>query len=433
MNLVPRTLFGRLALIMTVGLIVAQLAGTALHLSERQRSLSEAVSGEMAQRLAAMHRALNSQATSQRATLAEHLSTDRLMLTVASDAPPARDVVSALPAFAERLRKQIAPGFEIRPLALPGHGRFGFDVYIQLEGLQWLRIQGEAPDAIFAQPWHVLINLGVMLIAITAIVIVVARAAVRPLTRLASAAHDLADDLNHPPLDVQGPSEVRAAVTAFNTMQTRIRHNIEERERFLAAVSHDLKTPLTRLRLRAAMLGAEAQGDAILNDVQDMQSLIDDALGFLRGRVVDEPTQAIDLVALIESVADDFAHESEVSLDLPSALRINGQPRALQRALRNLVQNALKYGRSAEIHVDASQAPLVLTVCDQGPGLAQDELEAVFEPFYRVEDSRNRDTGGAGLGLAIVRQVARNHGGDVTLRNRPEGGLCARWLLPSGR
>lgn len=430
MRWMPRTLFGRLVLLMTVGLVIAQLAGTAIHLRERQRSLGDTVSHELSQRIAAIHRAIDSHVGPERQHLAKLLSTPRLNLSIEPFAPASNPAPTMLTDFAERLHDQLGTEVELRTIAMPRFGAFVFDVYLKLGGDEWLRLKGSAPDDIFAQPWHVLINLGVMLLAIVVLVIFAARSTVRPLTQLASAARGLANDLKHPPLPEEGPSEVRDAAHAFNTMQTRIRSGIEERERFLAAVSHDLKTPVTRLRLRAEMLTDEYLREDIRHDVDDMQQLIDDALDFLRGKSVEEPIQPIDLIALVESVVDDFAHTGQVSLVAPEMLRFNGRPRALQRALRNLVDNALKYGRSAQVALEERPGSIVISVEDEGEGIPEAELQFAFEPFYRIEESRCRETGGTGLGLAIVRQVAYSHGGDAQLINRPGHGMRAELRLP---
>jgi len=430
MRWLPRSLFGRLVLLMTAGLLFAQLAGSAIHLRERQRSLGDVVSLELVQRFAAFHRAIDGEPALARQRLATHLSTPRLALTIEHWAPQAIQVATMLTDFVPRMREQLGPGFELRTVTLPGFGSFDFDMYLQLSDGSWLRIHGRLPDDIFARPWHVLINLGVMLAAIVILVVFVARSTVRPLTQLAAAANGLAEDLRHPPLPEEGPSEVKESARAFNLMQTRIRSDIEERERFLAAVSHDLKTPVTRLRLRAEMMNDRNLREDVRRDVDEMQQLIDDALDFLRGKAVEEAIQPIDLVALVESVVDDFSHAGLVSLQAPDYLRFNGRPRALQRALRNLVDNALKYGSTARVVLSADSQVIELSVEDDGPGIPEHELESAFEPFYRIEGSRSRETGGTGLGLAIVRQVFRGHGGDVVLCNLPEQGLRVEVKIP---
>jgi signal transduction histidine kinase len=225
---------------------------------------------------------------------------------------------------------------------------------------------------------------------------------------------------------------VREAAQAFNAMQRRIRSGIEERERFLAAVSHDLKTPVTRLRLRSELLENTDLRERFVRDLDEMQGMLGSALDFLQGKATNEAIQPLDLTALVESMVDDYVEVGHVvHLNAPESLRITGRPQALRRAIGNLIDNALKYGNTAAIEITQNPQRLRITVDDEGPGLPEAELEQVFEPFYRLEYSRSRETGGVGLGLAIVRQIARGHGGDVVLSNRPDGGMRAVLDLPS--
>jgi signal transduction histidine kinase len=215
-------------------------------------------------------------------------------------------------------------------------------------------------------------------------------------------------------------------------MQDRIRHGIEEREHFLAAVSHDLKTPVTRMRLRSELLTDANLRERTLRDLDEMQQMLGGALDFLRGKAADEAQRPIDMLALLESLVDD---QAELGRDIrllagADAVRFVGRPQALRRAIGNLVDNALKYSRRATLALDDDGKLLRIVVEDEGPGIPDAELERVFEPFHRVDSSRNRETGGVGLGLAIVRQIALDHGGEVTLANRAGGGLRAELRLP---
>ena len=427
----PRTLFGRLVLVMTAGLLLAQLLGAVLHLSELRRTVGRTVSHELAQRVAAVYRAVDSQTGAERERLARVLSTPRQQLTLEAVAPPDRDDTAMFPEILDNLTVLLGPDVEVRPLRMPRIGNFVFDFYIRLSAGDWLRIQGNAPTEIFAWPWHLLANLGLMLGAVIVLVWFAARTTVKPLTDLARAARDLGEDLRRAPLAEDGPSEVRQAAHAFNAMQLRIRHDIEERERFLAAVSHDLKTPVTRLRLRSELLGDTELRQRFLHDLDDMQDLLGGALDFLQGKAVEEAMQPVDLAAMAESLADDFtAAGGTVTLQESESLRVVARPRALRRAFANLIDNALKYGGCADISLSAANGELLIAIADDGPGLPEGELERVFEPFYRIETSRNRSTGGVGLGLAIVRQIAHSHGGTVSLENRAEGGLRAVLRLP---
>jgi signal transduction histidine kinase len=427
----PRTLFGRLVLVMTAGLLLAQLLGAVLHLSELRRTVGRTVSHELAQRVAAVYRAVDSQTGAERERLARVLSTPRQQLTLEAVAPPDRDDTAMFPEILDNLTVLLGPDVEVRPVRMPRIGNFVFDFYIRLSAGDWLRIQGNAPTEIFAWPWHLLANLGLMLGAVIVLVWFAARTTVKPLTDLARAARDLGEDLRRAPLAEDGPSEVRQAAHAFNAMQLRIRHDIEERERFLAAVSHDLKTPVTRLRLRSELLGDTELRQRFLHDLDDMQDLLGGALDFLQGKAVEEAMQPVDLAAMAESLADDFtAAGGTVTLQESESLRVVARPRALRRAFANLIDNALKYGGCADISLSAANGELLIAIADDGPGLPEGELERVFEPFYRIETSRNRSTGGVGLGLAIVRQIADSHGGTVSLENRAEGGLRAVLRLP---
>lgn len=431
MKLLPRTLFGRIVLLIAGGLVLAQLIGAVMHLTERQRTIGTTVGKEFAQRIAAIYRAIDSQADSERQGLAERLSTPRQHLSVVAAAPAPESTMAAPSEFHSRLAEVLGQEIGIRPVTLPRIGAFAFDVYLELKSGGWLRVEGSAPKEIFAWPVHLFGYLALMLAVVIVLIWYVARMTVRPLTRLAQAARGLGEDLRQPPLPEDGPSEVREAAQAFNAMQKRIRHDIEERERFLAAVSHDLKTPVTRLRLRSELLADENLRERNLRDLDEMQLMLTSALDLLRGKAVDEAVGPIDMVALLESLTDDQAESGhEVSLTTPASARFAGRPQALRRAIGNLIENALKYGAHAAVTLEADDAGVCIVVEDDGPGLPDEELDKVFEPFYRAEPSRNRETGGVGLGLAIVRQVARKHGGNVTLTNRPGGGLRAMLWLP---
>lgn len=433
MRWLPRTLFGRMLLLMSAGLVLAQAAGAVIFLVEQQRSLGHTLSHEVAQRITALYRTLDRLPATEQAAVAASLSTPRLVLAIEDAAPPgagAGGEAARGSDFADHLREALGETRPMRFVQVPRVGRFAFDVRLQLASGRWLGVQGRAPQEVFPWPWHLLVNLALMLLAVGALVAVAARGVTRPLVDLAAAARRLATDLRQPPLPERGPTEIREAAHAFNAMQSRIRAGIEERERFLAAVSHDLKTPVTRLRLRSEMLDDAGLRERYVADLDDMQQLLDGALDYLRGKAVDEPVQVVDIVALVESLVDDYAGLGDVRLGAPDALQCPARPRALRRALMNLIDNALKYGQRAAVTLRAQPGAVEIVVDDDGPGVEPGELERVFEPFHRLEASRSRDTGGSGLGLAIARQIARAHGGEVTLANREQGGLRAVLTLP---
>ncbi len=225
---------------------------------------------------------------------------------------------------------------------------------------------------------------------------------------------------------------MRRAASAFNRMQTRLRELFDERTRILAAVSHDLQTPITRLQLRAEMMEDAAQRDKVLADLGEMQALVEEGLAYAGSTAAPKETEVLaDLDALVASLVADYADAGRpVSLAGVCGQPVRTQPRKLRRLLGNLVDNALKFGGSAELTLGVASDPYAISVRDHGEGIAEEELEKVFEPFYRLESSRNRETGGTGLGLAIARQLASSLGVILSLRNHPEGGLEAMLNLP---
>jgi len=251
------------------------------------------------------------------------------------------------------------------------------------------------------------------------------------LLQLANAAERLGKDIHHAPLDERGPIEVRRAAHAFNTMQARLVRYIQEHTRFLAAISHDLKTPITRLRLRAELMDDHNLHEKFLRDLDDMESMVNATLNYMRGIDQQENMQPIDMMALLESLQSD-AQEMKHKVIIKGTANgpYLGKPQALKRCLGNLIDNALKYGKSATIRIEENSDQLIILIEDQGPGIPEDKLELVFEPFYRLEESRNRDSGGTGLGLSIARNIAQSQGGRLFAKNVLGGGLEIVLILP---
>jgi signal transduction histidine kinase len=228
---------------------------------------------------------------------------------------------------------------------------------------------------------------------------------------------------------------VAQAAAAFNTMQARIRRFVDDRTAMLAAIGHDLRTPITRMRLRAEFVEDEGLRAKMLADLAEMEAMVAATLAFARDDAAAETAVPLDLAALVRTVADeanDLAGGEVVTVAGPSHLTLRARPVALKRALANLVGNAVAYAGSCRVTLGQPEAGTVrITIEDDGPGIPEAELERVFQPFHRVERSRSRETGGAGLGLPIARTILRGHGGDVTLANRRGGGLVATVTLPA--
>lgn len=282
-----------------------------------------------------------------------------------------------------------------------------------------------------------LLGLQLLILGLTAWLSV--RWALRPLAQMAhmaQAAHALTPGQPAPALPEEGPDEVAQAARAFNAMQVRIDAHLNERMQLLAAISHDLQSPITRLRLRSDMVGDEPLRTKLHADLNDMQALVEEGLAYARtAQAAQEVPRAVDLYALLDNLvcdATDAGHT--VSLHGPTKLPpVSTRVQALRRLVTNLLDNALKFGAQAEIHLSATNGAITIRVLDQGPGIPPAELQAVLQPFYRVESSRNRETGGTGLGLAIAHQLSLALSGELTLSNRPEGGLQAQLRFPAPR
>jgi signal transduction histidine kinase len=259
----------------------------------------------------------------------------------------------------------------------------------------------------------------------------VARIATRPLRQLAEAADKLDISRAGEPLPELGSSEVRVATRAFNRMQKRIYEDVRERTGMLAAITHDLQTPLTRLRLRLEKLPDEALRNKLVGDMQSMQQMLQEGLELSRSLDAGEATQLLDLDSLLDSLCSDAVETGQqVDYVEHTAVQLKAQPLALRRAFSNLLDNAVKYGRRAQVSLRRDAHQCHIRIRDFGPGIPPELLETVFTPFYRIEHSRSRGSGGTGLGLSIARNIVLRHNGELTLTNHAEGGLLVHVVLP---
>lgn len=270
------------------------------------------------------------------------------------------------------------------------------------------------------------------MISIAVLAYLVARMTARPFRQLAQAAQDLGQDINRPPLDLLGASEIRQASAAFNAMQARIRQYIFQRTQMLAAITHDLQTPLTRMRLRLEKVADTELQERLIGDLSAMQEMVREGLVLARSMDTTEAMQMLDLDSLLGSVVDDATDAGQdVTLEGKASMAVLGRPLDLRRCLVNLIDNAVKYGHDAQVCVDRINGTARIRIRDGGPGIPRSELGRVFDPFYRVETSRSRESGGTGLGLTIARNVTEQHGGSISLANHPEGGLEVTLMLPA--
>jgi len=249
-----------------------------------------------------------------------------------------------------------------------------------------------------------------------------------PIQRLARAAENLGRGEETVPIPAAGPREIRNLTETFNLMQERLVRTVADKTRIMAALGHDLRSPLTALRVRAEMVDEEETRDALITSIEEMQDMVERTLAFARGMAISEPPETVDLADFLANLKQDMLDEFELETCAP--LRIRLRPHAMRRALRNIIENAVRYGGDVAVRYSQEHDRVVIEVRDHGPGIPSAQLESVFEPFYRVETSRSRITGGTGLGLSIARSILRSHGGDITLLNHHNGGLLVKLDLP---
>jgi signal transduction histidine kinase len=454
MRWLPQSLFGRLMLVLASGLLAAQLVSAVINLAERDRLLVTAGGMQQAQRIADVVKLLDSLAPAERGRIAGVLNVPPLVLSL-HDAPAlgSQEAGPRAVMFVAMLRASIGGEHDVRvesrapgppPDWAPGPGPRGMmggpgmmvhgggppgpvlRTEVRLRDGGWARFDTELPPAAAGVPWRLAATLAILAAAVLVLSYVAVRWVTRPLLVLSDAAQALGKDINRPPLAEEGPREIRQAAHAFNTMQTRLVRFIDERTRIFAAMSHDLKTPITRMRLRADLLDDEEARQRFEADLKEMETMVTDTLDFMRGMSGHEVRQDIDVMALLDSLQSD--HEAmgrSVGIEGRAPAPYPARVSLLRRCLSNLIDNAVLYGDRATIQVEDTPACLTIRVLDEGPGIPEGELEQVFEPFYRLEPSRNRATGGTGLGLAIARNIAQMHGGDIVLRNRSTRGLEA--------
>jgi len=463
-RLLPKSLFGQTLLILLAGLIVSHVVGSWIYTSDREQAVRAVGGFAAAQRITNLTRLVQDAPREWRDRIVATLS-DQTFRVSLSGAPPAMagaddtavaqaikaflvDQLSLPPARQPRVSAAVPDGSIFAGLHGPmigrgpmmhgfgGFGQFGgfrdLQVAVPLPDGQWLSFATALPESGPSFSGQFLISMGLMAAIILAVSVWAVRRVTAPLASLSAAAERLGNDLNAPPVPETGSVETRQASRAFNAMQARLRALIENRTRMLAAISHDLRTPLTLLRLRAENVSDAPERDKMLATIAEMDAMIAATLQFARDEATGEPRRQTDIAALLASLIDDMADTGlPVAMQPAQPIICECQPGALKRALSNLLDNAVKYGKRAHAAIRSTSQGVEITIDDEGPGIPEDELARVFLPFYRVEGSRSRETGGIGLGLAIALSVVQAHGGRLTLSNRPAGGLRASITLPA--
>jgi signal transduction histidine kinase len=391
--------------------------------------------GVLLERVAATARIIDSAAAEDRPHLIAVLARPPMELALETERPKRQPEGGWPFSFADYARRQIqlALGDPDRGVLLfkeKDKGRGG-SAWVPLRDGAWLSVTVAGPIA-GPRRGEVALALTLVAIVVAPISCWAARKLSATLAALAQAAENLGVDSGAPPLKEAGPRELRIAIRAFNRMQERLKRFIDDRTRMLAAMSHDLRTPLTRLRLRAEFIEDRDQQRKMLAELEEMTAMIDATLAFAREDAEREDARRLDLGELVASVCDDAIDANEdVTFEPAPRCEILGRPSALRRAIANVVGNAVKYAGGASVRVAARGAEFVVEIDDDGPGIPEHERERVFAPFYRIETSRSRETGGTGLGLAVARSIVHAHGGDIRLADRAGGGLRVTILVPA--
>lgn len=448
----PDTLVGRTVLVMLAGLLLAQLAGVVLYSLNRLELTTRLGSRQLAEKLAGIVLIVEGTPDAERGRVIRAVELPGLRIgwgqvpLVAFDDRSREDA-----AIAEALRRHLKNGEDVRlssrPPPMPpdmmaggmqgDHPRPGFGmmrhghppltrVAVNLPDGSWLNFVVDMPpdEPLWRPRFFGPLTAGMLLVMGLSVLAV--RRGAKPLAVLAAAAKRLGRDVAAPPVPVEGPREVREAAEAFNEMQTRLRRFIDDRTQMIAAISHDLRTPITRLKLRAEFVEDDEERLKMLSDLDEMESMIASTLAFARDDSAREARKRVDLAQLLASLCDDL----DAFYEGPDSFLLLAGQTGLKRAFANLIENARKYAGGSRVRLERTGGEVLVTIEDDGPGIPEMEMERVFAPFYRVESSRNRDTGGTGLGLAVARSAIRAHGGDICLANRSEGGLLVTVTLP---
>ena len=477
-RLMPQTLRGQLLSVLLLAVLGAQTAGTFLLLDERRLAVRAALGAEVVGRAANVTRLLEESPPAMHSTILGAADSPLVRFRVDPE-PLAQDIqgmgaedvarrLSALLANAEPRAIAVQtralsndtmmppfssvggsphihpdPGNAMVARHMPemhrrmmafhrsGRGALELTLSIRLADSAWLNVATQLRPPALQLTWSAAISTALLLATIAGVVWFSVRRLTQPMEAIAEQAERLGRGDDVTPIPLSGPIELRRTIDAFNRMQARLRRFIRERTEIVAALAHDLRSPLTAMRFRAEMLDPSEDRQRLELLITEMEQMTEASLTFGRGVTVNEPMTEIDLSNLVEQIAAEL-RETAAAVEFTSAgaVTVSGRPIALKRALRNLVENAIRYGERATISVSRQIGEAVLIVSDEGPGLDEEALERAFEPYLRFETSRSRETGGAGLGLAIARDVVRSHGGEIVLRNRPSRGLDAVVTLP---
>ena len=434
----PRSIAGQIALLVVAGIAVAHMVATLAFLLLHEPPNPDGLPVVAVSRVATIARLLDAAEPEARAALIASADRSLPLLRIApwdGAEPEARRATAAEPPVVKRLRAAFGRPIAITDLDPPGQAPDGI-LHLGLSTPAGATLQARLPDVSLRAPRQGALIFTVVFLALTLALLCVwaTRALTAPLARLAGAAEAFGTRDDHVALPESGPEEVLAVARALDRMRARVRRSIDDRTQMLAAISHDLRTPITRLRLRAEFIEDEHARASTLRDLDQMNGLVEAALSFVRdGQARDSGSHSlVDLASVVQTVCDGFSDVgAPVGVERTRHVLVQGRPDELQRAISNLVDNAVKYGGRATVRMEASTRGVRVCVLDPGPGIPRAEREAMLQPFVRGDRARNLNAaGGFGLGLSIVQAIVEAHHGRLVLDDRPEGGLCAAIELP---
>ncbi|MFB2864419.1 ATP-binding protein [Aeromonas sp. MdU4] len=450
----PKGLTGQIILVALAGLILIQLLSIQIYRTDREEALGFVNSRNAMQRIISVVRLLSLSPPSLYDEILKASRSETLLLRI-EDEPLQPDNRS--PRFEQLVRSRLGypPGLTVeisaelkedtqRSKAWEHHARMMRDrkgpppprdmrLYGSIELPQggWLQFSSLVDKEVGSWSWQTTLNLMLVASLVIGLMILLFRRATRPLKQLAGNAERLGRGEDIEPLQEVGPTEIRESIQAFNRMHTRLDRFVQDRTRMLAAISHDLRTPITSLRLRSEFLADGEDKERIQQTLQQMEQMLAATLSFAREEGQQEATRELDLVSLLVSLCDDYADTGQPVTCLAEGKEVYAcRANTLRRVLQNLIGNAIKYAGSAEVSLERCKDELLIRVCDNGPGIDPARLEDVFKPFVRLDEARNTESGSVGLGLSIARTLVHQHGGELILLNRPQGGLEARISLP---
>lgn len=429
-SLWPRTLGARLFLILLAGLTIAHALSFGFLFMERYMTTKSVMLATLEHDIATSIAILDRLPAKERPDWIAQLDRGTYRYVLGSGLAGLPDLSPQAVEIAAKIRAAVAPRYQLKVESIPNDGK-----HLQAH----LTLSDGNPLTVDIHPALMPLTEWLPYVLVAQLVLIVfccwlaVRIAIRPLVQLANAADTLDFTKKGPRLNETGPKEIAYAATAFNSMRDRITQYLEERMQILASISHDLQTPITRMKLRAEMADESPGREKLLNDLTEIERLVHEGIAYAKSAHGNSEKPArVDFDSFLESLVFDY---QDTGSAVTSGGKVNTsvvtRPHALRRILTNLIDNALKFGGNAEIEVHQEDRKIVIKVLDRGPGIPEDQLEAVLQPFFRLEQSRNRGTGGTGLGLAIAHQLALAVGATLDLRNRAGGGLSAEISLPS--